>query len=108
MYFKNNINKKICVKKNNMDKSINNSNRVRQILKIEKPVIQGPLFWLTDAKLVAAVSEAGGLGVLGPHAGENSLPEDDEEKAERMRTEIRKVKEFYLQVKIQMFNLILC
>ena len=46
------------------------SNRVCQILKIEKPVIQGPMFWLTDAKLVAAVSEAGGLGVLGPHAGQ--------------------------------------
>ena len=72
-----------------MDK---NKNRVCQILKIEKPVIQGPLFWLTDAKLVAAVSEAGGLGVLGPHAGQNSLPKDDVEKAERMREEIRKVK----------------
>ena len=68
-------------------------NRVCQILKIEKPVIQGPLFWLTDAKLVAAVSEAGGLGVLGPHAGQNSLPKDDTEKAERMREEIKKVKE---------------
>ena len=72
---------------------LNNSNRVCQILKIEKPVIQGPLFWLTDAKLVAAVSEAGGLGVLGPHAGQNSLPKDDVERAERMRQEIRKVKE---------------
>ena len=71
----------------------NNSNRVCQILKIEKPLIQGPLFWLTDAKLVAAVSEAGGLGVLGPHAGQNSLPKDDNERAERMRAEIRKVKE---------------
>ena len=70
----------------------NSQNRVCQILKIEKPVIQGPLFWLTDAKLVAAVSEAGGLGVLGPHAGQNSLPKDDVEKAERMREEIRKVK----------------
>ena len=68
-------------------------NRVCQILKIEKPVIQGPLFWLTDAKLVAAVSEAGGLGVLGPHAGQNSLPKDDAERAERMRNEIKKVKE---------------
>ena len=76
-----------------MEKSINNSNRVCQILKIEKPVIQGPLYWLTDAKLVAAVSEAGGLGVLGPHAGQNSLPKDDVEKAERMRKEIKKVKE---------------
>ena len=70
-----------------------NSNRVCQILKIAKPVIQGPLFWLTDAKLVASVSEAGGLGVLGPHAGQNSLPKDDVERAERMRQEIRKVKE---------------
>jgi len=68
-------------------------NRICQILKIEKPVIQGPLFWLTDARLVAAVSEAGGLGVLGPHAGQNSLPKDDAEKAERMRKEIQKVKE---------------
>ena len=62
----------------------NNSNRVCQILKIEKPVIQGPMFWLTDAKLVASVS-AGGLGVLGPHAEQNSLPKDDNERAERMR-----------------------
>ena len=47
--------------------SENNSTRVCQILKIKKPVIQGPMLWLTDAKLVAA-SEAGGLGVLGLHA----------------------------------------
>ena len=76
-----------------MEETKKKPNRVCQILKIEKPVIQGPLFWLTDAKLVAAVSEAGGLGVLGPHAGQNSLPKDDVEKAERMRNEIRKVKE---------------
>ena len=36
------------------------------------------MFWLTDAKLVAAVSETGGLGVLGHHAEQNSLPKDDE------------------------------
>lgn len=30
-------------------------NRICQILGIEKPVIQGPLSWLTDARLVAAV-----------------------------------------------------
>ena len=84
--------------------------------KIEKPVIQGPMFWLTDAKLVAAVSEAGGLGVLGPHAGQNSLPKDDNERAERMREEIKKVKKltsnlvliFSIQVKIQIFNFNLC
>ena len=102
---------------NTTNKRTNNSNRVCQILKIEKPLIQGPMFWLTDAKLVAAVSEAGGLGVLGPHAGQNSLPKDDAERAERMRKEIQKVKEltskpigikFSIQVKIQMYNLNLC
>ena len=90
-----------------------NSNRVCQILKIEKPVIQGPMFWLTDTKLVAAVSEAGGLGVLGPHAGQNALPKDDVERAERMRKEIRKVKEltsnhlvliFSIQAKILIYS----
>jgi len=77
----------------NPNKSMNNSNRVCQIIKIEKPIIQGPMFWLTDVKLFAAVSEAGGLGVLGPHSGQNSLPKDYVERAERMRAEIRKVKE---------------
>ncbi len=43
-------------------------NRVARILGIEKPVVQGPLSWLTDARLVAAVGNAGGLGVLGPNA----------------------------------------
>lgn len=37
------------------------SNRVARILGIEKPVVQGPLSWLTDARLVAAVGSAGGL-----------------------------------------------
>ena len=42
---------------------------------------------------MVAVSEEGSLGVLGPHAGKNSLPKDDVQNAERLRTEIRKVKE---------------
>ena len=40
-------------------------NRVCNILGIEKPVIQGPMAWISTAPLVAAVSNAGGLGVLG-------------------------------------------
>lgn len=44
-------------------------NRICQILGIEKPVIQGPLSWLTDARLVAAVSNAGGLGLRGLRIG---------------------------------------
>lgn len=34
-------------------------------LGIEKPIIQGPMAWAATAPLVAAVSNAGGLGVLG-------------------------------------------
>lgn len=69
-------------------------NRVCQILDIEKPVIQGPLSWLTDARLVAAVSNAGGLGVLGPNAGltAETAVSTPEETAEKMRAEIRKTK----------------
>ncbi len=33
------------------------------------PIIQAPMNWATDARLVAAVSAAGGLGTLGPNAG---------------------------------------
>ncbi|WPD75847.1 nitronate monooxygenase [Dickeya fangzhongdai] len=72
----------------------NQNNRICQILGIEKPVIQGPLSWLTDARLVAAVSNAGGLGVLGPNAGltAETAVSTPEETAEKMREEIRKTK----------------
>lgn len=40
-------------------------NRVCDIIGIEKPIIQGAMAWASTAPLVAAVSEAGGLGVLG-------------------------------------------
>ena len=67
-------------------------NRICEILGIEKPVIQGPMVWLTDAKLAAAVSNAGGLGSLGPNAGQTVVTRDPDQTAENMRTEIRKVR----------------
>lgn len=69
------------------------SNRVCEILGIEKPIIQGPMVWLTDAKLAAAVSNAGGMGSLVPNAGQTIVTRDPIETAERMRREIRKVRE---------------
>lgn len=48
-------------------------NRVCEILNIEKPVIQGPMAWISTAPLVAAVSNAGGLGVLGVGFARNRL-----------------------------------
>lgn len=74
--------------------NIMKTNRICEILGIEKPVIQGPLSWLTDARLVAAVSNAGGLGVLGPNAGltAQTAVSTPEATAEKLREEIRKTK----------------
>lgn len=63
-------------------------NRITEILGIEKPLVQGPMSWVTNAQFVAAVSNAGGLGVLGPNAGQTEMTADPVETAERMRREI--------------------
>ena len=68
-------------------------NRVTERLGIKYPIIQGPMAWLTDAKLVAAVSNAGGLGILGPNAGQNEPTSSPIETMERMMKEIRKTRE---------------
>lgn len=48
--------------------------------------------WITSANLVAAVSNAGGLGVLGPSAGQTTVAQDIQETIDRMRAEIRKTR----------------
>jgi len=58
--------------------------KVCEILGIEYPIIQGGMQWLSRAELVAAVSDAGGLGIL------VSAMFQDKEK---FREEIKKVKE---------------
>ncbi len=63
------------------------------LLGIEYPIIQAPMDWVTDATLAAAVSNAGGLGVIGPNAGERTVTHDVTETAERLRRQIRKAKE---------------
>jgi enoyl-[acyl-carrier protein] reductase II len=65
-------------------------NRVTEMLGIEYPVFQAPMTWLTNAEMVAAVSNAGGFGILGPNAGQTELTADPIETAERMRDEIHK------------------
>lgn len=68
-------------------------NQLTKLLKIEKPVIQGPMNWLTDANLVAAVSNNGGLGVLGSNAGQNEPADSVDSSVEGTRAEIRKTKQ---------------
>ena len=40
------------------------NNRICELLGIEYPIIQGGMAWIADASLAAAVSEAGGLGII--------------------------------------------
>lgn len=67
-------------------------NRVCEILGIEKPIVEGPTNWLTDGKYVAAISKAGGLGVLGFNAGQKKVVFTVEETIENMRREVNIVK----------------
>ena len=57
--------------------------RITELLQIEAPVIQGGMAWVAEHRLAAAVSNAGGLGIIGAA----SAP------PEVVREEIRKCKE---------------
>ena len=67
-------------------------NRVCDILNIQYPVIQGPMAWITSSDLVAAVSNAGGLGVLGTSADFTEMIKGIPENVEEMRKTIRRTK----------------
>ena len=69
-----------------------NKNRVCELLSIKYPIIQAPMSWISDAGLAAAVSEAGGLGVIGPNAGAKTVTTDIIETAERLRQQIKETK----------------
>ena len=68
--------------------------RLCSLFGIKYPIVQGPMGWIAGAELVAAVSNAGGLGTLGPAAGARKQEEDkDLDTVERLlREQIRKVK----------------
>ncbi len=67
-------------------------NRITEILSIEYPIIQAPMAWITSAELVAAVSNAGGMGTLGANAGQTVPTKDPVETDERMCAQIRKTR----------------
>lgn len=57
--------------------------RITELLEIEYPVIQGGMAWVAEYNLAAAVSNAGGLGIIGAGGA----------PAEFVREQIRKTKE---------------
>ncbi|KPF91789.1 nitronate monooxygenase [Novosphingobium sp. AAP83] len=58
--------------------------RVTDLLEIEHPIIQGGMMWVGRAELAAAVSNAGGLGIL--TALTQPTPDDLRREIERCRT----------------------
>jgi len=64
-----------------------------KILGIQKPIIQAPMLWITSPKLVAAVSNAGGLGVIGPNGGYKKPVTSVKDTVDEMRKTIRKTRE---------------
>jgi enoyl-[acyl-carrier protein] reductase II len=62
--------------------------RICELLGIEYPIIQGAMGLIAGAELAAAVSEAGGLGVISPNAGEP----DWSKVGDNIRKQIRKAK----------------
>lgn len=67
--------------------------RITELLGIDHPVIQASMAWIADAGLAGAVSEAGGLGTIGPNAGSTTVTTDIVETGERLRKQIRKCRE---------------
>ena len=70
---------------------LNQSEKVIKILETKYPLIQAPMNWLTNAELVAAVSNSGGLGILGPNAGQREAY-SPEVTYQKFREEIQKTK----------------
>ena len=62
--------------------------RICQLLGIEYPIIQGGMTWIANAELAAAVSNAGGLGIISPNAG----MEDGGDVVANLRSQIAKAR----------------
>lgn len=58
--------------------------RITDLLNIEYPVIQGGMAWVAEYHLAAAVSNAGGLGLIGAGAAPASFVKDQIEKCKAL------------------------
>ncbi|MDY6879813.1 MAG: nitronate monooxygenase, partial [Thermodesulfobacteriota bacterium] len=52
------------------------------LLGIEHPIVLAAMAWVTDGKMVGAISKAGGLGTIGPNAGARVVTKDVKETGE--------------------------
>ena len=58
--------------------------KITQLLGIEHPIIQGGMAWVAEHSLAAAVSNAGGLGLIGAANAPYEVVKDEIEKAKAM------------------------
>ncbi|MCF6269993.1 MAG: nitronate monooxygenase [Melioribacteraceae bacterium] len=58
-------------------------NRITELLKIELPIIQGGMVWVSGWKLVSAVSNNGGLGLIGAGSMKPELLKEHIQKCKR-------------------------
>ncbi len=68
------------------------TNPICRILGIKYPLIQAPMNWINNAEMVAAVSNAGALGVLGPNAGPKEIDGRRIPTEERISIELSRVR----------------
>lgn len=59
-------------------------NRICQLLNITYPVFQGAMAWVSDGELAAAVSNAGGLGIIAGGNAEASIIREEIQKAKAL------------------------
>lgn len=69
-----------------------NDNPICRILGIKYPLIQAPMNWINNAEMVAAVSNSGALGVLGPNAGPKEIEGRRIPTEERISNELSRIR----------------
>lgn len=60
------------------------STDIRKLLKTKYPIIQGGMAWISDASLAAAVSNAGGLGIIAAGSAPGNIVEAQIKKAKEL------------------------
>ena len=75
------------------------TSRITELLNIEYPIIQGGMAWISDANLAAAVSEAGGLGII------SGVGSTDDVRAEIKKTKSLTKKPFGINIMLMRDNI---
>lgn len=70
--------------------------RINQLLQVEYPIIQGGMAWVATAELAAAVSEAGGIGIIGAGSAPGEIVRQQIRKAKSLTAKPFGVNIYYL------------